>query len=209
MSAETERSGRHVKKESIERMSESAYVMPSLRPTVRAELARTYRTLSSDRFTLTPPHLPDHNPLTSAPQQLQRNGGISSILSAVRLGRPTTTDIIPGTVLRHFLYKSRGNVQFFSPSFAPHFSTPVARRRLLNLYARLHSHLHGKPASLKIHYEMSVSVISLAWSTPLFEMYAVADGRTTRQALARAAERVVGWVRREEERVFIIGGAVF
>lgn len=149
------------------------------------------------------------NLLTFYPQQLQRNGGISSIRHAVRLGRPLATDIVPGTVLRHFLYKSRGNVQFFSPSFSPHFATPVDRRRLLNLYSLLHSHLHNKPASLKIHYEMSVSVISLAWSTPLFELYAVADGRTSRQALAVAANQVVQWVRREEERVFIIGGAVF
>ncbi|KAL5438267.1 Vacuolar fusion protein mon1 [Paraphaeosphaeria minitans] len=142
-------------------------------------------------------------------EQLQRNGGISAIRQSVHLGRPLATDLVPGTVLRHFLYKSRGNVQFFSPSFSPHFATPVDRRRLLNLYSLLHSHLHNKPASLKIHYEMSVSVISLTWSTPLFELYAVADGRTSRQALAVAANQVVQWVRSEEERVFIIGGAVF
>lgn len=56
---------------------------------------------------------------------------------------------------------------------------------------------------------MSANVISLAWSTPLFELYCVAPGTTSRQALKVAAEKVVGWVRREEERVFIIGGAVF
>ncbi|KAJ4348171.1 Vacuolar fusion protein mon1 [Didymosphaeria variabile] len=142
-------------------------------------------------------------------EQLQRNHSIDNIRTAVRLGRPLATDIVPGTVLRHFLFKSRGNVQFFSPSLSPHFSTPVDRRRLLNLYSSLHSHLHAKPTSLKIHYEMSVNVISLAWSTPLFELYCVADGRTSRQALAAAAMKVVEWVRREEERIFIIGGAVF
>lgn len=79
----------------------------------------------------------------------------------------------------------------------------------MNLYNQLHTHLHSKPTSLKIHYEVAAQYISLAWSTPLFELYAVAPGTASRQALAQAAMRVVGWVRREEERVFIIGGAVF
>lgn len=79
----------------------------------------------------------------------------------------------------------------------------------MNLYALLHAHLHNKPTSLKIHYQMSATFNSLAWSTPLFELFAVAPGSATKQALAAAANQVVQWVRREEERVFIIGGAVF
>jgi|TARA_R110002003_G_scaffold68_13_gene6149 hypothetical protein len=51
--------------------------------------------------------------------------------------------------------------------------------------------------------------IALAWSTPLFELYAVAPANTSRAALAQSANRIVQWVRKEEERVFIIGGAVF
>ena len=127
----------------------------------------------------------------------------------MRLGRPPATDIVPGTVLRHFLYKSRGNVQFCMPSLHPHFSSPVERRRLMSLYAGLHSHMHARPTPLKIHYAISQGYICLAWSTPLFELYAVAGGYVGRRALAAAANQVVQWVRREEERVFIIGGAVF
>jgi hypothetical protein len=79
----------------------------------------------------------------------------------------------------------------------------------MTLYAHLHTSLHAKPTSLKIHHESSTTYIALAWSTPLFELFAVAAGSTSRQALALAANKVVQWVRREEERVFIIGGAVF
>lgn len=95
------------------------------------------------------------------------------------------------------------------PSLHADFPGVVERRRLMSLYALLHAHLHGKPTSLKIHYAMAAGYISLAWSTPLFELYAVAPGYVGRQALAQAANQVVSWVRREEERVFIIGGAVF
>ncbi|KAJ9665992.1 Vacuolar fusion protein mon1 [Coniosporium apollinis] len=62
-------------------------------------------------------------------EQLSKNGGLKTIRNAVQADRPSCTDIVPGTVLRHFLYKSRGNVQFTMPSFSPHFETPLSRRR--------------------------------------------------------------------------------
>lgn len=61
--------------------------------------------------------------------QLERNGSMAIIKAAVRQGRPNTTDIVAGTPLRHFLYKSRANVQFTMPSFSPHFNSLLARRR--------------------------------------------------------------------------------
>jgi len=81
--------------------------------------------------------------------------------------------------------------------------------RLLSLYNKLHASLHSKPSALKIQHETSTTCTALAWSTPLFELYAVAPASVSRAALAQSANRVVQWVRREEERVFIIGGAVF
>ncbi|KAF2869074.1 trafficking protein Mon1-domain-containing protein [Massariosphaeria phaeospora] len=142
-------------------------------------------------------------------EQLQRNGSIDLIRAAVRAGRPKCTDVVPGSPIRHFLYKSRGNVQFTMPSWDPGFTAGIERRRLLDLYGKLHARLHNKPTSLKILHETSTTNISLAWLTPLFELYCVAPATTSRTALAQAANKVIQWVRREEERVFIIGGAVF
>lgn len=48
---------------------------------------------------------------------------------AVRRGRPLCTDIVPGTPLRHFLYKSRSHVQFTMPSYSPTFESALDRRR--------------------------------------------------------------------------------
>lgn len=61
--------------------------------------------------------------------QLEKNGSMNIIKAAVRQGRPKTTDIAPGTPLRHFLYKSRANVQFTMPSFDPYYNNLVNRRR--------------------------------------------------------------------------------
>ncbi|KAK5686192.1 Vacuolar fusion protein mon1 [Elasticomyces elasticus] len=141
--------------------------------------------------------------------QLEKNGSMSVIKTAIRKGHATCTDIVPGTVLRHFLYKSRGNVQFTMPSFEPHFQGMVARRRLMSLYANLHESIHTRTAHLKVQHCVAKDATALAWETPLFELYCVAGPQVTRTALAQGANRIVQWIRREEERVFIIGGAVF
>ena len=141
-------------------------------------------------------------------EELGANGSMAIIKSSVRRGRPSATDIVPGTVLRHFLYKSRANVQFTMPSYEPTFPTLLARRKLLSLYHALHASVHAKNAHLKVHHCISRESVSLAWVTPLFELYCVAGPHANRNALAQSANKVIQWVRREEERVFIIGGAV-
>lgn len=50
---------------------------------------------------------------------------------------------------------------------------------------------------------------AMAWSAPGFEIYAVAGPGARREALLQGAAGVVKWVKREEERVFIVGGGVF
>ncbi|KAF1928849.1 DUF254-domain-containing protein, partial [Didymella exigua CBS 183.55] len=124
-------------------------------------------------------------------EALKSNNSTSHMAAAVSLGRPLCTAIVPGTPLRHFLYKSRGNVQFCMPSFEPHFASPLERRRLLALYARLHAALHAKPAGVKVHHETGGCWTALAWSTPLFELYGVAPAGTSRAALALGAMGVV------------------
>lgn len=164
--------------------------------------------------------------------QLEKNGSMKIIKTAVRQGRPTTTDLVPGTPIRHFLYKSRENVQFTMPSFSPHFNSLIARRRyvltrccecnlqrfisfankrarLMSLYQNLHSSTHAKHSHLKVLHCVSRDSVSLAWTTPVFEFYCVAGPNASRASLAQSANKVIQWVKREEERIFIIGGAVF
>ncbi|KAM3070868.1 Vacuolar fusion protein mon1 [Clarireedia jacksonii] len=141
--------------------------------------------------------------------QLEKNGSMEIIKNAVRRGRPTTTDIVPGTTLRHFLYKSRANVQFTMPSFEPYYNTLVNRRRLMNWYHSLHAATHKKHSHLKVLHCVGRDSIALAWTTPHFEFYCVAGPNASRAGLAQGANKIIQWVKREEERVFILGGAVF
>ncbi|KAK6351398.1 Vacuolar fusion protein mon1 [Orbilia javanica] len=142
-------------------------------------------------------------------EQLDRAGSIPIIEGAVKRGRYLTSDLIEGTVIQHFLYKSKANVQFTMPSFDPHFSTPHARRRLMILYQRLHAAVHARNAHLKVHHSIRRRSVSLAWVTPTFELYCVAGAGTPRNILAKHANMIVGWIKKEEERLFIVGGATF
>jgi hypothetical protein len=133
---------------------------------------------------------------------------LSTLATAIQTGRAPCSTLGP-TPLKHFLYKSRANVQFTMPSFEPHFSSPVARRKLMTLYAQLHEAVHARTSHLKVLHAISNEATALAWITPVFELFCVAGKGVERGAITQAANRVVQWMRREEERVFIIGGAVF
>ncbi|KAJ5405152.1 hypothetical protein N7465_006436 [Penicillium sp. CMV-2018d] len=142
-------------------------------------------------------------------EQMERNGSLKEIKTAIDNGRPATTDIVPGTVLHHFLYKSRANVQFTMSSYAPEFSSVTRRRRLMSMYNNLHASIHAKNTHVKVHHCVSRSATSFGWVTPVFELYCIAEPNTNRNALAQSASKIAQWVQREEERLFIIGGAVF
>ncbi|KAK4932050.1 Vacuolar fusion protein mon1, partial [Elasticomyces elasticus] len=141
--------------------------------------------------------------------ELRRNGCMQVINKAVQNGRPLPTDVVPGTALRHFLYKSKGNVQFFMPAFDSQLGQDQTRRQLFSLYHTLHASVHAKYAAVKVQHNVSATSSALAWVTPMFELYCVAGAGTPRNALAQNANKVVQWIQREEERIFLIGGAVF
>ena len=78
----------------------------------------------------------------------------------------------------------------------------------MSTYNNLHASIHAKHAHVRVHHCVSQSSTSLAWVTPGFQLYCVAGPNAIRNALAHSASKIVQWVQQEEERLFIIGGAV-
>ncbi|KAL2140240.1 hypothetical protein VTI28DRAFT_4054 [Corynascus sepedonium] len=85
----------------------------------------------------------------------------------------------------------------------------LTRRRLMSLYHELHASMHAKHAHLKVLHAVGEDAASLAWITPVFEFYCVAGPNVSRAAMAHGANRIIQWAKKEEERLFIIGGGVF
>lgn len=80
--------------------------------------------------------------------------------------------------------------------------------RLMSVYNNIHSSIHAKHSHVKVHHCVSRSASSFAWVTPIFELYCVAEPNANRNALVQSASKIAQWVQQEEERLFIIGGAV-
>ncbi|KAL2756817.1 hypothetical protein ACRALDRAFT_1049056 [Sodiomyces alcalophilus JCM 7366] len=140
---------------------------------------------------------------------LAKNGSLAVIRAAARAGRPRVADVTPGSQISHFLYKSRANVQFSMSALDPVFGCPVARRRLMTLYHQLHASVHAKHSPIRVLHAVSEEATSLAWVTPVFEFYCVAGPNVSRGAVTQGASKILQWAKREEERIFIIGGGVF
>jgi putative NADH-flavin reductase len=76
------------------------------------------------------------------------------------------------------------------------------------MYNSLHESVHARNTHVKVHHSASKSASSFAWVSPAFEFYCVAGPDTNRNALSQSANKIIQWIRKEEERLFIIGGAV-
>jgi hypothetical protein len=153
---------------------------------------------------------------------------ISLIHNALPISRVPISIITPNLPIQHFLYKSRLHVQYIQASHEPYFTTLFARRKLHSLYAELHEAIHsrstgGAPSTGGIGAAISSSAnsgrkmlhvinaehVALALVTQTYELFVVAKQRTNKRVLAKAAQLILAAIKREEERYFIIGGAVF
>jgi hypothetical protein len=79
----------------------------------------------------------------------------------------------------------------------------------MSLYHELHASVHAKHAHLKVLHCSSDDATSLAWVTPIFEFYCVGGPNLSRAAMTQGANKLIQWAKREEQRIFIIGGGVF
>ncbi|KAJ6508533.1 vacuolar fusion protein MON1 [Mycena sanguinolenta] len=149
----------------------------------------------------------------SATEKMESEGTLDLIASAFRLGQTeySVAELgIPG--LRHFLFKSRSQVQITCPTFEDPYDDVDERRRLTTLYQIIHDAIHaksGQDATLKLQYIRSEKESVMGWITQPFELYVTLSPRLPKSAAVGAANAVARWVKKEESRLFLRDAPVF
>nr|CAD7431674.1 unnamed protein product [Timema monikensis] len=111
--------------------------------------------------------------------------------------------------MRHFLYKCKSTAQFWSPGLEPPYHTAEETERLLGLYQALHHRLHAASRPLKLLHQQLDKETLLAWVTSGFELYVTFEPLVTKHSAINAVNKLLRWIKKEEERLFILNAPTF
>jgi len=140
--------------------------------------------------------------------RLERHGVTSVITSSISSARYTTQSIdLPE--MRHFLYKSRTSAQFTAPDFAPCYQLNKERTRLYGVYLSIQNRFHSVSRPLKLSHFSTANETVLGWLTQAFELYAVFSPTSSKLAVITAVNKLLRWVKKEEDRLFILTAPTF
>ncbi|KAL0581169.1 Vacuolar fusion protein mon1 [Marasmius crinis-equi] len=148
-----------------------------------------------------------------ATQKLRSEGLLSALYDSIRSGKTdyTVSELaIPG--LRHFIYKSRAQVQVTFPIFEDPYDNVDEQRRITTLYQLLHDAVHaksGQEETLKLQFIRTEKECVMGWITQPFELYIALSPLLPKTAVIGAANAVARWVKRDENRLFLRDAPVF
>ncbi|ETE68428.1 Vacuolar fusion protein MON1-like A, partial [Ophiophagus hannah] len=136
-------------------------------------------------------------------ERLKKRGVHHALLEAVRTPFYSVSQVgIPD--LRHFIYKSKSSGLFTSPEIEAPYITEEEKERLLELYQYLHSRAHDSARPLNNIYYTGSNENLLAWVTSAFELYVCFSPMGTKAAAVSGVNKLMKWIRKEEDRLFIL-----
>ncbi|GAB6022678.1 hypothetical protein CHUAL_006771 [Chamberlinius hualienensis] len=141
-------------------------------------------------------------------QRLQRHDCIRAINESILIGGFTVSQIgIPD--LRHFLYKCRSTAQYIGPTIGPPYAKDEERSYLESLYFMAHQRIHGAERPLKIFFNSGETETVVGWVTQGFELYAVLEPMITKNGAVNAVNKLLRWIKTEEDKLFILSSPTF
>ncbi|XP_072045856.1 protein SAND-like [Amphiura filiformis] len=141
-------------------------------------------------------------------ERLQKHKCLAAIEHAVSSGSYRCREVGISD-LRHFLYKSKSTAQFTSPELEAPYDDPTERERLFSMYLYLHQRIHNAARPLKIMFHVGSTEAMLGWVTSGFELYAVFGPLTTKQVAILAVNKLLKWMKKEEDRLFVLNPPEF
>ncbi|KAK0157325.1 hypothetical protein PV328_011082 [Microctonus aethiopoides] len=141
-------------------------------------------------------------------EKLRRTNCLEAINESMNRALITTMEIgLPE--MRHVLYKCRSTAQFWSPGFQSPYTNDEEIERLLGQYQCLHHQLHAVNRPLKLIFQQMHNETMLAWVTSGFELYATFEPLVTKPDAINAVNKLIKWIKKEEDRLFILNSPTF
>ncbi|KAM4588856.1 vacuolar fusion protein MON1 homolog A [Odontesthes bonariensis] len=136
-------------------------------------------------------------------ERLSKRSAYQALKEALKCPSYSLTQVgIPE--LRHFLYKSKSSGLYTSPEFPLVYQSDEEQERLMGLYQDLHSCLHHPTRPLRSFYRCGETENLLAWVTSGFELYLCFSPLATKALAVTAVNKLLKWIRKEEDRLFIL-----
>lgn len=136
--------------------------------------------------------------------KMASNDLLKPISMAVARRRPNVAEDIKASLVQHFVYKSKADVQFIE---SRRLEDRDKESELLLQYKCTQAFMQMNKVSI-CHSQWEDKTI-LGWVAPNFELYCLSTGDASRDALSNDLRKLVSWIRKHNERLFIIGGATF
>ncbi|GIX70184.1 vacuolar fusion protein MON1 homolog A [Caerostris extrusa] len=108
------------------------------------------------------------------------------------------------TEVRHFLYKSRSAAQFTMPGMEAPYVTSEDWTHLFGLYQYLHHRMCKSSRPLKMLYYSGERETMVGWHMQGFELYAAFEPLVTKTDATNAMKKIVHWIKKEEDKLFIM-----
>ncbi|KDR23174.1 protein SAND isoform X1 [Zootermopsis nevadensis] len=141
-------------------------------------------------------------------EKLRRGNCLEAINESVNRASYTASQVgVPE--MRHFLYKCRSTAQFWSPALEPPYHVTEESERLLGLYQALHHRLHAASRPLKLLHQQLEKETMLGWVTSGFELYITFEPLVTKHSAINAVNKLLRWIKKEEDRLFILNAPTF
>jgi len=111
--------------------------------------------------------------------------------------------------IRYFLYKSRTSAQYTSPSPGLCYRTSEQLLRLHSIFLSIQNRFLVASRPVKLSYFSTSNEIILGWITGSFELFAVLPPTSTKMTVLTAVNKLLRWVKKEEEKLFILTAPTF
>ena len=95
------------------------------------------------------------------------------------------------------------------PAYSLCYQLPGERERLHSVYLSLQNRFHSASRPLKLCHVATSQEAVLGWLTQSFELYAVLAPHVSKLAVITTVNKLLRWVKKEEDRLFILTAPTF